>query len=646
MPFDPSGNFTRVHNWQEDRDNGIRILADRHDEEDDNFADAFNQVFLRTGTVPMTGNLVMNGYKITSIAAGSETVPSLTWELSNNTGWWQPSPNALAASTQGVKRIEINNDGITVPGSIKTPQAVIGGTLIYNTPDSHVIELGVERTTDGASFIDFHATPLAGAADYEARIIRGGGANGSLSISNKGAASLILNSETAGGNVIIQTLGANRFAVWDNGDVQFYNNVAVAQGLSVAGNVVIAGRETVQVIDTDAVEFPRLAGGVAQAMAYADQGSLILSANRHLAGQEKYWTFQGATGNIYGSSGQVFWNSSNDGAGSGLDADLLDGYQAAHFQLWLGYNPVQQGTGIGQNAFNTVKIGWTPGGTLNATVDSTDQGAFAMVSRDNNFGASQTFWGPTTGIACQTSLWCGGNIDLVGAFTGQGSVATGGPGAMLMFQARDNTALTYGWYATGNFAHLWRNDDGDQYEFHPTAFRSPIDQKADCGGPSQRWFTVWCRTSAMSTSDLREKDWRGGLNDTELEVAKALAKEIGIYRWLSDMEKDGDSAKLSCGFAAQHVIALFEKHGLNALDYAFIRYDEWEERTSNGPLIGPAPEPKCIDEEKGIYDYTDDREMEVVCHPAGNRYSIMLADLLAFMMVGQEQRLRALEEKL
>ena len=86
MPFDPSGNFSRVHSWQQDRDNGIRILADRHDEEDDNFGNAFNLTFLRTGTVPMTGNLVMGGNGIKLVDAGTEAAPGLSFELSNQTG--------------------------------------------------------------------------------------------------------------------------------------------------------------------------------------------------------------------------------------------------------------------------------------------------------------------------------------------------------------------------------------------------------------------------------------------------------------------------------------------------------------------------------------------------------------------------------
>lgn len=49
----------------------------------------------------------------------------------------------------------------------------------------------------------------------------------------------------------------------------------------------------------------------------------------------------------------------------------------------LGFKPVQQGTGVGQHS-NTVKIGWD-GAKLKATVDSTDQGAFAFLNQNVNF---------------------------------------------------------------------------------------------------------------------------------------------------------------------------------------------------------------------------------------------------------------------
>lgn len=97
----------------------------------------------------------------------------------------------------------------------------------------------------------------------------------------------------------------------------------------------------------------------------------------------------------FGASNSGIWHPGNDGAGSGLDADLLDGQQGSYYAnitARLGYTPVQQGTGNGQVAGNIVKIGWS-GTRLKATVDASDQGSIvfdghiADVWRASNDGA-------------------------------------------------------------------------------------------------------------------------------------------------------------------------------------------------------------------------------------------------------------------
>lgn len=73
MPYDSQGVFTRVMNWQEDAANSVPIVASRHDDEDDNFAQGFNEVFCRDGRAAMTGNLKMGLNKITGLANGTTT---------------------------------------------------------------------------------------------------------------------------------------------------------------------------------------------------------------------------------------------------------------------------------------------------------------------------------------------------------------------------------------------------------------------------------------------------------------------------------------------------------------------------------------------------------------------------------------------
>lgn len=71
MPFDSQGNFTRIHNWEDDRQNDIEIVSSRHDEEDDNFAAGLSQCMLRDGNAPMQNNLNMGNFQINHVANGT-----------------------------------------------------------------------------------------------------------------------------------------------------------------------------------------------------------------------------------------------------------------------------------------------------------------------------------------------------------------------------------------------------------------------------------------------------------------------------------------------------------------------------------------------------------------------------------------------
>lgn len=70
MPFDSKGNFTRLHNWEQDRIDDIDIVTDHHDAEDDNFTQGLNECFLRNGLVAMKGNLDAGGFNLIGMADG------------------------------------------------------------------------------------------------------------------------------------------------------------------------------------------------------------------------------------------------------------------------------------------------------------------------------------------------------------------------------------------------------------------------------------------------------------------------------------------------------------------------------------------------------------------------------------------------
>jgi hypothetical protein len=68
-----------------------------------------------------------------------------------------------------------------------------------------------------------------------------------------------------------------------------------------------------------------------------------------------------SSGTIYHGTTDLMWHSGNDGAGSGLDADLLDGRQASDFALLSGAQFQGNGTGLWQRRLGAVLAAQQPG---------------------------------------------------------------------------------------------------------------------------------------------------------------------------------------------------------------------------------------------------------------------------------------------
>lgn len=77
MPFDSNGVFSRVMNWTSDQQNGIAIECGRHDAEDDNFAQGFNDCFCRDGRAAATGDFNLGNYKLKNVADGTATTDAV-----------------------------------------------------------------------------------------------------------------------------------------------------------------------------------------------------------------------------------------------------------------------------------------------------------------------------------------------------------------------------------------------------------------------------------------------------------------------------------------------------------------------------------------------------------------------------------------
>ncbi len=97
MSYDSQGNFHRVHNWEQDRLDDIEIVSDRHDEEDDNFANGLSQCFLRDGRAALTGNMNAGNNKIRNLSSGTVSTDAV------NKGQMDTALAAKAADNAVVK---------------------------------------------------------------------------------------------------------------------------------------------------------------------------------------------------------------------------------------------------------------------------------------------------------------------------------------------------------------------------------------------------------------------------------------------------------------------------------------------------------------------------------------------------------------
>ena len=120
-----------------------------------------------------------------------------------------------------------------------------------------------------------------------------------------------------------------------------------------------------------------------------------------------------------------------------------------------------------------------------------------------------------------------------------------------------------------------------------------------------RWSNIYAGTGAINTSDAREKTF-SNIPEVEKQVAIELKGLMRRFKFNDAIETKGiDNARIHYGTSAQEVISVFEKYGLDAMRYAMVCYDEWEEER---------------DEEGNI------------TIEAGNRYGIRYEELLCFII--------------
>lgn len=326
MPFDGSGNYSRVHDWTSDRDNGIKIQAQRMDDEFDDIASALNVVFFRNGLVPMTGDLDMSTNDIKGIASGSAAAPSIQFAVDPNSGFYLGGASNPAMSVNGVKRFEGTATGVVVTGT-----ATVNGAL----------------TTTGNITSGNNILATAGSVTALAGVFTSLTANGSgvWTAANDGAGSGLdadlldgLDSSAFGQIAAAQTWAArqtiNNAALMFTGTSGYPGNTLTGMYKDATSGLVIYGTGSV----TD-----------------------VLLANKN--GATIFDVGTGATVLRFASTptavGNTMWHAGNDGAGSGLDADLLDGLNSSAFAQLASTNvftaAIRAGLGLVATGYNTAQ---------------------------------------------------------------------------------------------------------------------------------------------------------------------------------------------------------------------------------------------------------------------------------------------------
>lgn len=128
-------------------------------------------------------------------------------------------------------------------------------------------------------------------------------------------------------------------------------------------------------------------------------------------------------------NGAAVWREGNDGAGSGLDADLLDGFDGSFYRDAANltgtlssdrfpFPAVQQGGGTSQ-LNNKIHIGWSGSGALRVQIDNNDFGTVWPININGNATTANTAASATVAESARSLLHAGNGQAMTFFWDGQ-----------------------------------------------------------------------------------------------------------------------------------------------------------------------------------------------------------------------------------
>jgi hypothetical protein len=269
MPYNGSGGFTRLMNWSNDALAGIKIKADRHDQEDDNFASGLTNAITKDGQTQPTANIPMNGNRITNLGTPTVDTDAVTKAYADT-----PKPFTTGATISGADingRLNFTSptgaNGLTFtgadlswlarlataagPGTPPVPPATLNRMVLNDKPDG--------SGTDVAVINDTGAMTITGAFTAAGTVI----------------ATPTIAAKATSGNVHMWLYGPN-----NEDRCVIYTNAAAA------------GTTTLRVTGTQSYTFGT--DGVFTAPVQVRAGGAIFDTGGNISGAGNVWTNWGA----------------------------------------------------------------------------------------------------------------------------------------------------------------------------------------------------------------------------------------------------------------------------------------------------------------------------------------------------------------
>ena len=188
------------------------------------------------------------------------------------------------------------------------------------------------------------------------------------------------------------------------------------------------------------------------------------------------------------------------------------------------------------------------------------------------YGASAT--ASTIAIGNKTNILGVKDLDCVNV-NASGSIRINGTAISSLYAASSHTHN----YLVGN-GYRVRCGSGvssGTYGFHPrtNSDNKPADNILHLGASAARWTQVWCAQGTLSTSDERDKDIVGSIDERYSELFMGL--NIIKFKW-----KDAKDDITHIGIGAQSTERIAQNLGMTLNDVGFLSHDFWDENTPDG----------------------------------------------------------------